>query len=399
MMIQTLAIIEDAYRELQSKKMFWIILILNIVAICAFALVGVSDKALTVAGKDFQTYQYSGFALIQYKGLFSTMVVGIWFTWIATLLALISTASIFPDFLSSGSIDLYLARPIGRLRLFLTKYIAGLAFVALQVSIFTVLSFFVLGMRAHSWQPGLFLAIPLVLLFFSYLYGIMVLLGTMTRSTVASLLLTLLIWFGIFAVDFVDRTISTVHEQSIIRTAFIDEATSQMDDKIADLKKDPEVIAWMATTAPSTAPATTTAATGPEAKQPTKARQMMDLAKERDELEAERDQFKISQGMLDFQSYVMMVKTPFPKTRETMNYLDRAIFTDEDMKAALRPVQQAAAKEGIDLDHPPARLQAAADELKKMHEERSALWVVGTSLLFEAVCVAIAAWFFVRRDY
>jgi ABC-type transport system involved in multi-copper enzyme maturation permease subunit len=202
MMTQTLAILTDAYRDLQARKMFSTVVILNVLAMALFALLGANDHALT-----FLWYEPFGRFLgpVDYKVLYSNIVVGVWFTWVATVLALISTAGIFPDLLTSGSIDLYLAKPISRLRLFFTKYLAGLLFVALQVSIFALMSFLVLGVRGGLWEPGLFVAIPLVLVFFSYLFGICALLGIWTRSTIAALLLTLLAWSGIFAVDFADK--------------------------------------------------------------------------------------------------------------------------------------------------------------------------------------------------
>src|SRR5262249_7835734 len=149
--------------------------------------------------------------------------VGFWFTWLASLLALISTAGIFPDFLASGSIDLFLAKPLSRLRLFFTKYMAGLLFVLLQVTLFTILCFFILGFRAGVWEPGLFLAIPLILLFFSYLFCICVLLGTLTRSTIAALMITLLVWFGIWAVDRVDVTIQSQRAMASVQQAEVDD--------------------------------------------------------------------------------------------------------------------------------------------------------------------------------
>jgi ABC-type transport system involved in multi-copper enzyme maturation permease subunit len=81
-----------------------------------------------------------------YKWVFSVFVIGIWAKWAALVLALISTASIFPELIASGSIDLYLSKPISRLRLFLTKYVGGLLFVVLQMTIFAVTS----GGRACS---------------------------------------------------------------------------------------------------------------------------------------------------------------------------------------------------------------------------------------------------------
>src|SRR5262249_47022240 len=133
-----------------------------------------------------------------YKYWFFTIGFKLWLTWAATILALVSTASIIPDFVGSGAIELSLSKPIGRARLFLTKYLAALLFVALQVGLFSVLAFLVVGIRGESWVPELFLAIPLVLLMFSYLYSFCALIGLLTRSTIAALLLTILVWVLIF---------------------------------------------------------------------------------------------------------------------------------------------------------------------------------------------------------
>jgi ABC-type transport system involved in multi-copper enzyme maturation permease subunit len=232
-MTQTLALFVDAYRELNARKMFWIVLILNVLVVGGFGVLGVNERTLTVLW--FEPFgdmsRGMGIAPIYiYKSIFSTGVVGFWFTWLATLLALISTAGIFPDFLASGSVDLFLAKPISRSRLFFTKYVAGLLFVALQVTVFTTMSFLVLGVRAGLWEPGLFWAIPLVVLFFSYLFSICTLLGVWTRSTVAALLLTLLAWFGIWAVDVGERSLAGIAEGPAMAAAMIDDQIEELDE-------------------------------------------------------------------------------------------------------------------------------------------------------------------------
>ena len=47
-MRQTWAIFVDAYRELNGKKLFWIVLALSAAVVAAFAAVGINDKGLTV---------------------------------------------------------------------------------------------------------------------------------------------------------------------------------------------------------------------------------------------------------------------------------------------------------------------------------------------------------------
>src|SRR5205085_5918956 len=165
MITQTLAIFQDAYRELADRKLFWLILILSAIAILGFAGFHADNEHLTYFGFNFPNVGIPPRAL--YKSIFSGFVIGMWLTWIATVLALISTASIFPDFIAFGSIDLFLSKPISRVRLFFTKYAAGLLFVLLQVVVFTVMAYCVLGLRGGGWFPGLFWAIPIVVCFFS----------------------------------------------------------------------------------------------------------------------------------------------------------------------------------------------------------------------------------------
>ncbi|HVP72849.1 MAG TPA: hypothetical protein VMS30_03875, partial [Phycisphaerales bacterium] len=159
-MMQTLAIFFDAYRELNSKRLFWITLMLSGLVVAAFALVGINENGLRIIVWDLDLPGLNSNVIKPetfYKLMFTNLGIGFWLAWIATILALVTTAGIIPDFVSAGSIDLVLCKPLGRLRLFLTKYVTGLLFVALQVSVFSVASFFVLGIKGGTWEPAVFL--------------------------------------------------------------------------------------------------------------------------------------------------------------------------------------------------------------------------------------------------
>ena len=205
-MSQTLAILGDTYRGLKARKMFWIVLGISSLVVASFGCLGINDKGLKLLVWDMgfgpSTRDLS--AEMFYKSLFVGLGINIWLSSLATILALISTAGTFPAFLARGAIDLVVSRPISRLRLFLTQYAAGLLFVSLQITIFSGASFLVMGLRGGAWEPGIFLAVPLVVCFFSYLFSVCTLLGLLTRSTVAALLLTLLFWLllaGLHAAD------------------------------------------------------------------------------------------------------------------------------------------------------------------------------------------------------
>jgi hypothetical protein len=376
---QTGAILLDAYRDMNARKMFWTVLGLNVFAMLVFAMFGTNDHAMTFLSyepfRDFLTP-------LSYKKFYSTGVVGIWLTWIATLLALISTAGIFPELMASGSIDLYLAKPIGRMRLLFTKYVSGLLFVILQVVVFTGMSFLVLGLRARIWEPGLFWAIPLVVLFFSYLYGICVLLGVLTRSTIAALLLTLLVWGGIYAVDFLDRQVSQITYMMNTAHAVIAGQINAVDAQIATLKGSAD---------------------------PGAANQLAGLESRRSTLTTQSDRTTVPNWMVTGQWVVYDVKTFVPKTRETLALLDRYLFNDKDLQEASKISEDEIPPPGPQ-GPPPGpsgrgrgiRAGRGADFTliqARLDRERSVWWIIGTSLVFEAVCLALAAWHFCTRDF
>jgi ABC-type transport system involved in multi-copper enzyme maturation permease subunit len=207
-MTQTLAIFYEAYRSLNAKKMFWVVLAISVIVAAVFFFASVNEDGYTVLTWQINSPWTNTNVMSTatfYKQNFINWGIGFWLTWLASILALISTAGLFPDLLNSGSLNLLVSKPISRLRLFLTQYAAGLLFVVLQVLLFTLICFLVIGLRGGAWEPGLFLAVPLVVCFFSYLFSVCALLGMLTRSTLASLLLTILFWFAIFLLGGAER--------------------------------------------------------------------------------------------------------------------------------------------------------------------------------------------------
>jgi len=375
MITQTLAILIDAYRELNARKLFWIVLILSGLVVLAFLAVGINPHGVTVfgmrVGRSFDTFDMDRAEI--YKGLFYTLGVNIWLTWIAAALALISTAGIFPDLLSGGSIDLYLAKPIGRVRLFLTKYVAGLAFVVLQVSIFCAASFLVLGIRGGTWQPGVFWAVPIVVCFFSYVYCVCVLLGVLTRSTIAAVLLTILFWCIIWGVHVVENATLESNFKAEIVAARLDRQIANQQLQLTKLQ------------------------TPGSSKDQDEKR-----ASYQSKIDALRQKRQDATEGFDWHRPAFMTMTLLPKTTETVELMRRKLSSATEMDSADDQAEQRAAAE----DEPrPLFFGMTTDDVAvtamtdKALRARSVSWVVGTSLAFEAVIVALAAWIFCRRDY
>ena len=373
MIRQTAAIFLDAYRELNSKRMFWIVLILSGLAMGAFATIGVAGRALTICGYALPDMPMN--AAIAYKYIYVYAMVGIWLTFGATLLALISVSSIFPDFISGGSIDIFLARPISRFRLFITKYLAGLTFVFLQVLLFALASYFVLGIRGRIWRPSVFLSIPIVLCFFSYLYCFAVFFGVWTRSTLASVLMTVLAWFLLWGVQQAELTLFQFRLL----------ASEQVSEQDRLVQQSNQMIETMTRPASGNSSGNGNVPTSPA---------IVDNQRQaRDAAVVERDRQQVILNRLRIaHTIVFKVATVLPKTTATSNLLDRCLITDEDIKAMLSPEQP-------QRNHHHPRHRDVELETMKTLRERPLSWIIGTSLAFELVVVSLAAWIFCRRDY
>ncbi len=406
---QTAALFLDAYRELSARKLFWLVLILSGLVVAVFAAVGLNERGVqillpgwTVPSPVINTNLIA--PQLFYKFVFASIGVPYWLGWIACILALVSTASIFPEFVAGGSIELLLSKPIGRLRLFLTKFLTGLLFVALQVGVFTLACFLVIGLRGSSWVPQLFWSIPLVCAMFSYLFCVCALLGLITRSTIASLMLTLLFWFAIFGVHATETILLHVRESNGVNVELKRSALESVAAKAAKAAGGPQAGAPGDARPNGEAPETTTAggdnpeaAAGEGAEAPANA----DLDKAQRELdEAEASH----RTMAAWHQGFFIAKSVMPKTAETVALLRRQLLNDAQLGLFLNdrmpPESQdpgrrtpTAVRERI------LREREAEKRAEAIVNSRSTGWVVGTSLVFEGLVLAFAAWLFGRRDF
>ena len=191
----------DSLRLLRARALFWITLVISALAAVIYLSIGFTPTGISMmfgmAKMESSVLRASTPAAeLFYLGLFSKFIVGIWLSWVAIGLAIISCAPVFPDFMAEGSIGIPLSKPVSRLKLFLYKYIGSLMFVVLQVGLFCAIVFFAVRWRVGTWNPSVFWAVPLVTLVFSYLYSVVVLVAVKTRSVLPAILAGILIWFA-----------------------------------------------------------------------------------------------------------------------------------------------------------------------------------------------------------
>lgn len=372
------AMLLDSYRELNSRKLFWVILALSALFVILYGSIGFDETGmylffgLTHIDSEFVNAD-SPLSDVLYRGIFSTFVVPLWLAWIATILALISTATVFPDFVAGGSIDLVLSKPIGRIRLFLYKYIASLLFVLLQVAIFCIGIFVCMGVRLGDWEVKVFLAVPIVLIFFSYLFSVCVLIGVWTRSALAALLLTLLLWFGLYTINQAEGILNVFRTQMTVEVERDDARIIEVEQRRQELV---------------------------DQNDETNVAAIQRVDDEIESLRASRDE---QQGHIDtlvmWHQPVRWVQAVLPKTSETIGLLDRYLSRETDIN--LMDMMSGNVTRNADGEFVTER-DLEDQAMARMAEEyasRSLFYVVGSSLLFEFIVLGLACWIFCRRDY
>ena len=385
---QTTAMMIDAYRELAAGKLFWITLLLSALIVAIFACVGIDEE-----GVKFLWFKVGFIPLtsdevapdLLYKQIFLSFGVPLWLGWVATILALVSTAGIIPNFISGGAIDLSLAKPIGRIRLFLTRYFSGLAFVAIQVGAFSFACFLLIGIRGGDWQPRVLLAIPVVLVFFSYLFCVCALLGLITRSAIASLLLTALFWVMIIILNRGDETLGTFKVQAELmvekREQRVANAELMAQNRLKLIAETDDELPPREEWAPGIT-------TEEEAANPL----LPSLREQRDNAKSTARSLKKWHGL------IRATKFPLPKTIETLNLMDRILLSKADydrlMGAEENEEIPTAFGEGETIDK-----NEYQRRIIEAQRNRSVAMVLGTSLGFEVVILGICCFIFARRDF
>lgn len=383
-MIQFIALLTDAYRELNSKKLFWVTLVLSVLFVAIYGSIGFDPSGLSMfygawhIESEFINSQ-TRWSRALYMGIFSDFVVNLWLAWIAIILALISTTTIFPDFMAGGAIDVLLAKPIGRLRLFAFKYLTGLLFVLLQVTVFCTGVFLCVGLRLGEWNWLIFAAVPMVTLVFSYLFAFNTLVAVVTRSSLAALLLTLLFWFGLWTIQTAEGSLFQFRLLAQVEAEEAQQRVETLDQSLAALD-----------------------AAGAPADDPRR----ITLVASRDEEHAAVEAARTFESRLAaWHTPVRWMLNILPKTQETTGLVSRWL-KDKDgysILAMLRGDMTMGSRNtsrGTGSGFGNRRQEAEVSRrVEAALDARSPWMIIGTSVAFEIALLLFAAWVFCRRDY
>ncbi len=286
---------------------------------------------------------------------------------------------------------------IGVLRLFLSEYLAGLLFVTLQVTVFTAACFLVIGIRGKTWEPGLFWSVPIVVCFFSYLYAICVLVGLLTRSTIASLLITLLFWMFLFLLNTGDMVTLNLREFQTERITAIESRIQRMETAARENLWHQKLAAENAPKE-GEEPVNTPRTTPPDSFRP--GPEELDrgnplLPGRRADLEKVK---KNQRTASNINRWFFICKTIFPKTAETVSLLERKLISSADLQIMRSESDSGVNIEMKDENEHVDQARAAA-RMQDILRSRSVWWIVGSSLVFETLILGISGFIFCRRDF
>lgn len=113
---------------------------------------------------------------------------------VALLISVVVTAFFIPNMMRKGTVDLLLAKPVGRTQLLLYKYVGGLSFMFLNTVVIVVGLWLVLGWRTGVWGTGFLLTIFVLTFQFAVYYAISTVVAVWTRSPIVAILISCLAW-------------------------------------------------------------------------------------------------------------------------------------------------------------------------------------------------------------
>jgi ABC-type transport system involved in multi-copper enzyme maturation permease subunit len=200
------ALFLDAFYQVLDDKIFRLLVILTIAMVAPTILVGFQEDHISVL---FGLKEYPYDTLVKFFGMrlsaeaepnvfiiqsLQTLVIEGLAGTLGIVFCIAATAFFIPRILEKGAADTIFSRPVSRLTLLLSRYVAGLLFVTILATL--LIGGMHLGLLLFSGysDPGFLWSVPTLVYLFAILHGFSVCLGVLTRSSTAAVLGTLILF-------------------------------------------------------------------------------------------------------------------------------------------------------------------------------------------------------------
>lgn len=191
--------IEDVMREAAARWTLVAYFLLSTIFIIIFAsainldIVNGTLAGAKLFGKDVEMHSNSTLDIeklvLGFESGFSAVLYAL-----STFLAIFATAHLVPRLQEKGTIDLYLSRPVGRFKLLMSRYVAGLLLAASNVFYLLGAVWLIVMWKTHIVHPRFFMAGVLIMFVIATLLAFAFLVGVITSSTAVSIMTT----YGLF---------------------------------------------------------------------------------------------------------------------------------------------------------------------------------------------------------
>lgn len=200
-----LAITRDTLLMLRRRRLFWLQLWLNFAVVVLYASVSFQENGWSV-----------GFGLKSTDNLWlkdgtpweNTMhcwiiarIMRWWVAGGAVFFVLFATAAVLPETLEPGSASLIVPRARRRSLILGGRFLGSLCYVLLHTVLIVGALWIVMRWRMGVWHSALWLGVPLAALLFIPLQAVAMLMGVLTRSATAALLVAILFAGSVWALQ------------------------------------------------------------------------------------------------------------------------------------------------------------------------------------------------------
>lgn len=221
-----MANIEDVMREAAARWTLVAYFFLSTIFILIFASainLDIVDGALAGAKLFGKQVEVSGTMSIEKLVMgFESGFSGILYV-LCTFLAIFATAHLVPRMQEKGTIDLYLSRPVSRMKLILSRYVAGLMLAGSNVLYLIGSIWLIVAWKTHVFHPRFFLAGGVILFLIATLLAFAFLIGVITSSTAVSIMATYgVFFFGLMLAGHarIEAALSKEWQAAAIRTLY-----------------------------------------------------------------------------------------------------------------------------------------------------------------------------------
>ena len=218
--------IEDVMREAAARWTLIAYFLLSSIFILIFASainLDIVDGALAGAklfGKEVEMNQTISIEklVLGFESGFSAILY-----FLCTFLAIFATAHLVPRMQEKGTIDLYLSRPVGRVKLILSRYVASLLLAGSNVLYLIGTIWLIVMWKTHVVHPRFLLGGAVIMFIIATLMAFAFLIGVITSSTAVSIMTTYgLFFFGVMLVghERIAAAVSKEWQATMINTLY-----------------------------------------------------------------------------------------------------------------------------------------------------------------------------------